>query len=129
MALLAALCPQRLLPARRTRPTGKPADGDCRGLQGGESGQLRPGKFLEGPNFDKDGVLWMVGLMAGEILKVSKDGQCTVAKTGLNFPGGTRFDKAGKLVITTRSALVSFDTQSSELTALRSLYGTRAFAG
>ena len=39
------------------------------------------GKFLEGPNFDKDGVLWMVGLMAGEILKVSKDGQCTVANS------------------------------------------------
>lgn len=87
------------------------------------------GKFLEGPNFDKDGVLWMVGLMAGEILKVSKDGQCSIAKTGLNFPGGTRFDKEGKLIVTTRSALLSYDTKSSELTTLRSLYGTQGFRG
>lgn len=71
----------------------------------------------------------MVGLMAGEILKVAKDGQCTVAKTGLNFPGGTRFDKQGKLIVTTRSALVSFDTQTSEVTTLRSLYGTQGFRG
>jgi gluconolactonase len=100
--------------------------GDCKVEKVASCGA---GKFLEGPNFDRDGVLWMVGLMAGEVLKVSKDGQCTVAKTGLNFPGGTRFDKEGKLIITTRSALVSFDTRSSELTTLRSLYGTQGFRG
>lgn len=87
------------------------------------------GKFLEGPNFDKDGVLWMVGLMAGEILKIAKDGQCSVAKSGLNFPGGTRFDKDGKLIVTSRSALLSYDTKTSEITTLRSLYGTQGFRG
>lgn len=100
--------------------------GDCKVEKVASCGS---GKFLEGPNFDKDGVLWIVGLMAGEILKVSKDGQCAVAKTGLNFPGGTRFDKDGKLIITTRSALLSYDTQSAELTTLRSLYGTQGFRG
>lgn len=100
--------------------------GDCKVEKVASCGA---GKFLEGPNFDKDGVLWMVGLMAGEILKVSKDGQCSVAKTGISFPGGARFDKDGKLIVTSRSALLSYDTQSSELTPLRTAYGTQGFRG
>ena len=36
--------------------------GDCKVEKVASCGA---GKFLEGPNFDKEGVLWMVGLMAG----------------------------------------------------------------
>jgi gluconolactonase len=99
--------------------------GDCKVEKVANCGA---GKFLEGPNFDKDGVLWMVGLASGEILKV-QNGQCTVAKDGLNFPGGARFDKDGKLIVTTRSALLSYDTQKGELTSLKTLYGTQGFRG
>src|SRR4051812_18274436 len=65
------------------------------------------GHFLEGPNFDKAGILWMVGLNGGTILKVTPDGQCSVAKSGIAFPGGARFDQNGKLIITSRQGLLS----------------------
>jgi gluconolactonase len=88
-----------------------------------------PGKFLEGPNFDKKGNLWMVALASGELLKVGADRQCVVARTGINFPGGSRFDKNGKWILTSRQGLLSFDTETNELTTLVSTYGTEVFRG
>lgn len=87
------------------------------------------GKFLEGPNFDKAGVMWLVGLQSGEILKVSPAGECTVATKGVSFPGGTRFDKEGKLIVTSRSGLLSYDTASGAITTLRAFYGSQVFRG
>jgi gluconolactonase len=87
------------------------------------------GKFLEGPNFDKAGVMWLVGLQSGEILKVSPAGECTVATKGVSFPGGTSFDKEGKLIVTSRTGLLSYDTATGAITTLRSFYGTQVFRG
>lgn len=87
------------------------------------------GKFLEGPNFDKAGVMWLVGLQSGEILKVSPAGECTVATKGVSFPGGTRFDKEGRLIVTSRTGLLSYDTASGVITTLRSYYGSQVFRG
>mgnify|MGYP000264038940 FL=1 len=82
--LAAALSAAISLQSALAQPTNPLAEicGDCKVEKVASCGA---GKFLEGPNFDKDGVLWMVGLMAGEILKVAKDGQCTVAKTGVRI--------------------------------------------
>jgi gluconolactonase len=87
------------------------------------------GKFLEGPSFDKAGVLWLVGLRSGAILKVSPAGECVVATKGVSFPGGSRFDKEGKLIVTSRSGLLSCDTATGAITTLRSFYGSQVFRG
>lgn len=87
------------------------------------------GKFLEGPNFDKAGVMWLVGLQSGEILKVTPSGECTVATKGISFPGGTRFDKDGKLIVTSRSGLLSYDTATGAVTTIRAFYGSQVFRG
>jgi gluconolactonase len=86
-------------------------------------------KFLEGPNFDKDGNLWMVGLRSGEVLKVTPAGQCSVAgKTG-GFPGGARFDKAGKLLITDRVGLLSYDTATNTPSPIKNRFGNQNMRG
>ena len=87
------------------------------------------GKFLEGPNFDSAGNLWMVGLNSGEILKATPNGQCSVAKGGINFPGGARFDKQGKLIVTSREGLLSYDTATGEIKKIVTVYGTQVFRG
>ncbi len=87
------------------------------------------GKFLEGPNFDRDGVLWMVSLRTHEILKATSDGQCSVVADVGGYPGGGRFDHSGKYIVTDRSALMSFDTATSKMTAIVSSFGTQNFKG
>jgi gluconolactonase len=87
------------------------------------------GHFLEGPNFDKSGNLWVVGLNGGTILKVTPDGQCNVVKSGVAFPGGARMDQNGKLIITSRQGLLSYDTATNEITTIRQYYGTQVFRG
>lgn len=87
------------------------------------------GHFLEGPNFDKAGILWVVGLNGGTILKVTPDGQCTVAKSGVAFPGGARFDQNGKLIVTSRQGLLSYDTATNEISTIRQYYGSQVFRG
>ena len=89
------------------------------------------GKFIEGPAFDKEGTLWMVALNAGEIVKVSPAGQCTVASKVGGGPNGARFDKAGRqLIVTDRDrGLYAFDTGSSEVRVLRNKAGNDALRG
>lgn len=87
------------------------------------------GSFLEGPNFDKNGILWLVGLSGGTVLKVTPNGECTVAKSGISYPGGSRFDKEGKLILTSRAGLLSYDTATGAITTIRQYYGSQVFRG
>lgn len=87
------------------------------------------GKFLEGPNFDKNGVMWLVGLRSGEILKVDASKSCTVAGKSGGFPGGARFAKDGSLLVTDRIGLLSYDTGTGAIKELASRYGMENMKG
>ncbi len=88
-----------------------------------------PDKFLEGPNFDKDGNMWIVGLRSGDVLKVTPAGECTVAGRSGGFPGGARFDKEGKLLITDRNGLLSYDTATGAVSPITNRVGNQNMRG
>jgi gluconolactonase len=86
--------------------------------------------FLEGVNFDKDGLMWMTGLNSGEIFKIGPDRQCTVAtKTG-GAANGARFHKDGRLFITDRRlGLLAYDPAKNTTAVIRDSLGAERFRG
>ncbi|MBB6123409.1 SMP-30/gluconolactonase/LRE family protein [Sphingobium subterraneum] len=63
----------------------------------------RPGQrlhsFLEGPAFDRDGVLWLADVPYGRIFTVSPQGEWTLALEYDGEPHGLAFDGSGDLLI------------------------------
>ena len=58
---------------------------------------VKGGKFAEGPVFDQEGNLWVVGVNSGAVSKISPDGKWTdVINTG-GQPQGLKFHKDGRL--------------------------------
>src|SRR5947199_6541699 len=55
--------------------------------------------FMEGINFDRNGNIWMVSPMTGEIMTVQGDKVVTVGEK-YNMPVGAKFHKDGRLFIT-----------------------------
>jgi len=55
--------------------------------------------LLEGPVFDRDGNFWCVDIPNGRILRVSKDGEFSVATEYDGWPNGLKFHKDGRLFI------------------------------
>jgi gluconolactonase len=100
--------------------------GECRLEKFASCGE---GKFLEGPNFDAAGNLWMVGLRSGEILKVTPAGECSVAGKSGGFPGGARFDHEGTLLISDRIGLLAYDTAAGTVEPIRDRYGNQNMRG
>lgn len=86
------------------------------------------GKFLEGPNFDANGTLWLVGLRSGEILKAGP-GTCEVAGRSGGFPGGARLSKDGALLVTDRIGLLSYDLGTGAVEELAARYGNENMKG
>jgi gluconolactonase len=84
---------------------------------------------VEGPTFDKDGNLWIVGLDTKDIYKVTPDGVCTsVSKTP--GPNGLRFHKDGRLFGTDHAAgLFWMDTTNSNITWITNKFGESNFHG
>ena len=73
------------------------------------------GGFLEGPNFDAQGLLWVVDYRTGNILTVS-DGRCTIVGTTGGAANGARFGPDGRLYIAdAKRGLLIFDPKSRAL--------------
>jgi hypothetical protein len=49
-----------------------------------------PDSFLEGPSFDRDGNLWMVNILFGQILRVTPNGEWSVATEYDGNPNGLK---------------------------------------
>lgn len=74
------------------------------------------GGFLEGPNFDADGLLWVVDYRTGNILTV-KDGVCRVAASTGGAANGARFGPDGRLYVAdAKRGLLIFDPKRKTLT-------------
>jgi len=108
---------------------GQPIAGVCEDCAVELFASCGEGNFLEGPNFDAQGTLWVVGLNSGEVLNVDAEGTCTVAGRSGGFPGGARLDAQGKLIITDRIGLLSYDTATNQVETLASRYGNENMRG
>ena len=77
---------------------------------------------VEGPTFDKDGNLWIVGLDTRDIYRVTPDGKCeSVAKTPA--PNGLRFHRDGRLFGTDHFAgLFWMDIKTLKITWITNQY-------
>lgn len=85
--------------------------------------------FIEGINVDAEGTLWMVGYLAGEILRVEGD-QCVAVGEAGGAPNGAKFDADGNLIVADREqGLMSVDTETGERTLLVSQIKTEQFRG
>lgn len=74
------------------------------------------GGFLEGPNFDAAGKLWVVDYRTGNILTVV-DGACTVIATTGGAANGARFGPDGQLYIAdARRGVLVLDPETRALT-------------
>jgi gluconolactonase len=84
---------------------------------------------LEGPNFDRDGNLWMVSPATSSIYKVTPDGHCAVvAQTPA--PNGTRFSRDGKLYgVDNQRGVFWLDTKSLQITWVTNKFGAESFHG
>jgi gluconolactonase len=93
--------------------------------------ECRPQKFtsecsglLEGPVFDREGTLWVAGILKGVIWRVSPDGHCAVGMqlpAEVKFPCGLRFSQDGTLYgVAMGYGLFSIDLSSKKVTLLAS---------
>jgi gluconolactonase len=84
---------------------------------------------LEGPNFDRDGNLWMVSPATSSIYRVTPDGHCqVVAQTPA--PNGTRFSRDGRLYgVDHKLGVFWLDTTTLKITYVTNQFGNENFHG
>src|ERR1700675_1695891 len=93
-------------PRPEATPQANPVGGRVLGLSA-ICDDCRPEKFtsecsgfLEGPVFDREGTLWVAGILKGVIWRVTPDGHCTVGMqlpAEVKYPCGLRFSQDGTL--------------------------------
>jgi gluconolactonase len=78
--------------------------------------------FLEGPAFDNEGALWVVGILKGVLWRVTPDGHCTVGvqlPPEVKFPCALRFSQDGTLYgVAMGYGLFSVDRSTKKVTLL-----------
>src|ERR1700740_1772877 len=78
--------------------------------------------FLEAPVFDRDGILWVAGILKGVIWRVTPDGHCAVGiqlPAEVKYPCGLRFSQDGTLYgVAMGYGLFSVDRSSGKVTLL-----------
>ncbi|PTQ93363.1 gluconolactonase [Paraburkholderia sp. GV068] len=65
----------------------------------GQPAGLHATSFLEGPSFDRDGVLWCVDVVNGRILNIDQDGEFSVAVEYDGWPNGLKIREDGLVFI------------------------------
>jgi gluconolactonase len=87
-----------------------------------------PGR-LEGPNFDRSGNLWMVGIAPGDIYRVSPDGHCTTVAHS-PAPTGLRIRADGRVFgVDHERGLFSIDPATLQLTYITNQWNRQTFRG
>jgi gluconolactonase len=76
------------------------------------------GGFLEGASVDPFGGLWVLDLSGDRILNVTDKGECITRGKAGGGPGGSKFTHDGRMIITARKGLLSFDPKTSQVTVL-----------
>jgi sugar lactone lactonase YvrE len=76
------------------------------------------GGFLEGASIDPTGGLWVLDLSGDRILNVTDKGECVARGKAGGGPGGSKFTHDGRMIITGRKGLLSFDPATGQVTTL-----------
>lgn len=75
--------------------------------------------FIEGPSFDRDGMLWMVDMAHGRLFKAAPDGTMTIGAEYDGEPNGLKFHRDGRGFITDRkNGIVALDPATGKITTL-----------
>ncbi len=88
------------------------------------------GGFLEGATFDRNGRLWVVDLLSGNILSVSDTGQCTVEANTGGQPNGAKHHRDGRLFIADKAkGILAFDPETKTLDTIVNMYRAELIRG
>lgn len=97
--------------------------------------KAQPGKhvyssFLEGPSFDKDGILWCVDIVNGRILNVSREGVFSIAVTYDGWPNGLKIRRDGLVFIADyKHGILTHEPGSGKIVPLLERVGVERFKG
>lgn len=69
------------------------------GWNASQPGGLAASSFLEGPSFDRNGILWCVDIVNGRLLNVSSDGIFSVAAEYDGWPNGLKISSDGRVFV------------------------------
>lgn len=118
-ASLFARLPDPLREADETHPwvAAQPRGGPSRSL-------------LEGPAFDREGMLWCVDLPNGRILRVSPEGDFHVVKTYDGWPNGLAIHRDGRVFIADhKRGILILDPVSGRMETFLERFGVEPFKG
>jgi gluconolactonase len=86
--------------------------------------------FLEGPCFDRDGMLWVVDIPFGRIFRIDPRGQWELAVQYDGWPNGMKIHKDGRMFICDyRKGLLVFDPKSGRIEPLVETFHSEGFKG
>lgn len=75
--------------------------------------------FLEGPSFDREGILYCVDMAWGRIFRVAPDGEFSLAAEYTGHPNGLRIHRDGRIYVTDRVlGLLQLEPGSSQVRTL-----------
>lgn len=87
------------------------------------------GGFLEGATFDREGQLWVVDLLSGNILRV-EDGDCIVEGNTGGQPNGAKFHRDGRLFVADKlHGILAFDPRDDSITVIADMYRAEKLRG
>ena len=85
--------------------------------------------FLEGPNFDANDTLWVVGVASGGVMRIENGTHTVVGETS-GLPNGAKFAPDGKLIIADiGGSLFSVDMDTGVRTEIKTEYQGQPLRG
>lgn len=88
------------------------------------------GGFLEGASVARDGALWVVDLLSGNVLTVEGNGQCVVQGNTGGQPNGAKFHRDGRLFIADKArGILAFNPLDKSIAPVVSSYRSEALRG
>jgi gluconolactonase len=86
--------------------------------------------FLEGPCFDRDGVLWVVDIPFGRIFRIDRRGEWELALQYDGWPNGMKVHKDGRMFVCDyRKGLLAFDPRTGRIETVVDTHYSEGFKG
>jgi gluconolactonase len=86
--------------------------------------------FLEGPCFDREGMLWVVDIPFGRIFRIDKKGEWELALQFDGWPNGMKIHKDGRhFICDYRKGLLVFDPKTARIQTVLGTFYSESFKG
>jgi len=100
------------------------------GLNAGQPPGLKASSFLEGPSFDRDGVLWFVDIVNGRILTLDAEGHIRIAHEYDGWPNGLKIHRDGRIFVADhKHGIMVYDREHRRIEPLLQEYASQHFKG